>query len=38
MSFEFVTTEPGADPIVVEGYFAAAPARVFRPGRIRILS
>ena len=23
-------TEPGADPIVVEGYFAAAPARVFQ--------
>ena len=26
---EFVRTEPGADPIVVEGYFAAPPARVF---------
>ncbi len=26
---EFVRTEPGDDPIVVEGYFAAPPARVF---------
>lgn len=27
---EFVKTEPGADPIVVECYFAAAPATMFR--------
>lgn len=26
---EFVKSPPGADPIVVEGYFAAAPDRVF---------
>ena len=26
---EFVKSEPGDDPIVVEGYFAASPARVF---------
>lgn len=27
---EFVKTEPGADPIIVEGYFAASPEAVFR--------
>ncbi len=27
---EFVQSVPGDDPIVVEGYFAASPARVFR--------
>ena len=27
---EFVKTEPGADPIIVEGYFAATRARVFQ--------
>ena len=27
---EFVRTEPGDDPIIVESYFAASPARVFR--------
>ena len=27
---EFVTTEPGDDPIIVECYFAASPARVFQ--------
>ncbi len=26
---EFVISEPGDDPIIVEGYFAAAPAKVF---------
>jgi uncharacterized protein YndB with AHSA1/START domain len=26
---EFVKSVPGDDPIVVEGYFAATPARVF---------
>ncbi len=30
MTLEFVKTEPGEDPIVVEGYFAAAPARIFQ--------
>ena len=30
MTLEFVRTEPGADPIIVEGYFAATPARVFQ--------
>lgn len=30
MTLEFVRTEPGEDPIVVEGYFAATPARVFQ--------
>lgn len=30
MTLEFVRTEPGEDPIIVEGYFAAAPARVFQ--------
>ncbi len=27
---DFARSEPGADPIVIEGYFAANPARVFR--------
>lgn len=26
---EFVKSEPGDDPVVVEGYFAASPAKVF---------
>jgi len=26
---DFVKSQPGTDPIVVEGYFAASPARVF---------
>jgi uncharacterized protein YndB with AHSA1/START domain len=26
---EFVKSQPGDDPIVVEGYFAAPPAKVF---------
>lgn len=30
MTLEFVRTEPGEDPIIVEGYFAATPATVFR--------
>lgn len=30
MTSPFVKTEPGADPIVVEGYFAATPRAVFR--------
>ena len=30
MTLEFVRTEPGDDPIIVEGYFAATPARVFQ--------
>ncbi len=30
MTWEFVRTEPGKDPIIVEGYFAASPSRVFR--------
>ncbi len=30
MTLEFVTTEPGDDPIIVEGYIAATPARLFR--------
>ena len=30
MTFEFVRTEPGADPIVVEGHFSATPATVFQ--------
>ena len=30
MNLPFVRTEPGEDPIVVEGYFAAAPALVFQ--------
>ena len=29
MTLEFVLTVPGADPIIVEGYFAAPPVRVF---------
>lgn len=29
MTFAFVKTELGADPIVVEGYFAAPPEKVF---------
>ncbi len=29
MPFSFVKTEPGADPIVVEGFFAASPQAVF---------
>lgn len=30
MSWSFVRTEPGDDPIIVEGFFTAPPARVFR--------
>lgn len=30
MTWEFVKSEPGADPVVVEGYVAAPPARVFQ--------
>ena len=30
MTFAFVRSEPGDDPIIVEGYFAATPARVFQ--------
>lgn len=30
MTLEFVTAEPGDDPIIVEGYIAAPPARLFR--------
>ena len=30
MTLEYLTSEPGADPIIVEGYFVATPARVFR--------
>ena len=30
MTLEFVRSEPGEDPIIVEGYFAATPAAVFR--------
>ena len=30
MTLEFVRTEPGEDPIIVEGYFAATPASVFQ--------
>ena len=30
MNLEFVASEPGQDPVVVEGYFSAAPATVFR--------
>lgn len=30
MRLEFVRSEPGNDPIIVEGYFAATPARVFQ--------
>ena len=30
MTLDFVKTRPGDEPIVVEGYFAAAPARVFQ--------
>ena len=30
MTVEFVRTEPGDDPIIVEGYFAATPAKVFQ--------
>jgi len=30
MTFEFVKTEPGADPIIIEGYFAATPEKVFQ--------
>ncbi len=30
MTLEFVRTEPGDDPIIVEGYFAATPARVLQ--------
>ncbi|MDH3738355.1 MAG: SRPBCC domain-containing protein [Alphaproteobacteria bacterium] len=30
MSLEFVRSEPGDDPIIVEGYFAVAPAQVFQ--------
>ena len=30
MTLEFLRTEPGDDPIIVEGYFAATPARVFQ--------
>ena len=26
---QFVKTEPGTDPIIVEGFFAATPAKVF---------
>ena len=34
MSFDFVKTEPGDDPMIVEGYFAATPAAVAdNPGR-----
>ena len=29
MSPEFVRTEPGSDPIIVEGYFAVAPAEMY---------
>ena len=30
MTLEFVRSEPGTDPIIVEGYFAATPAKVFQ--------
>ena len=30
MTLDFVMTEPGDDPKIVEGYFAATPARVFQ--------
>lgn len=30
MTLDFVRTEPGDDPIIIEGYFAAPPARVFQ--------
>lgn len=30
MTLSFVKTEPGADPIIVEGFFAATPHAVFR--------
>lgn len=30
MTFQFVKTELGSDPIIVEGYFAASPKAVFR--------
>ncbi len=29
MTLAFVKTAPGEDPIIIEGYFAATPARVF---------
>jgi len=36
---DFLQSSPGADPIVVEGYFAASPERVFRawtePDRVK---
>ncbi|MEM8750741.1 MAG: SRPBCC family protein [Pseudomonadota bacterium] len=27
--FEYLKTEPGSDPLIVEGYFAVSPARMF---------
>jgi uncharacterized protein YndB with AHSA1/START domain len=30
MTLEFVRTEPGDDPIIVEGYFAVTPAKAFQ--------
>ncbi len=30
MNFDFVSSAPGQDPIVVEGYFAAPPATVYK--------
>ncbi len=30
MSLPFVQTAPGADPIIVTGFLAASPAKVFR--------